>query len=107
MDHLAFALNPPPNRQHAGGKHNAALFLEQRGPDYKVSDAGFGLDGDDHDTLGAAWPLPHQDNTRPLEPAPVPRRHRIRARDDTTARDSGPHKLDRMPAYHTTHARRA
>jgi hypothetical protein len=72
-------------------------------PDHQVGDTGLILDRDEHDTLGAAGPLPHQDETRRLEPTPIPRCHRLRAGDDATSREIGTQEFEGVPAQRQPH----
>ena len=66
VDHLALSLDASAHGDHAGAHHDAAEFLEHLRPDHQVGDPGLVLQGDEHHALGAAGPLPNEDEARRL-----------------------------------------
>src|SRR3954447_984329 len=66
VDHpvVLVALDDPVDRHQPGTHDDLALFFEYVGPYDEVGDAGLILDGDEHDALGAAGPLPDQHQPR-------------------------------------------
>ena len=64
MDHdivsFALALDLAAHAEQARAHDDAAVCLEDLGPDHEVGDAEFVLDGDEHHARGGARPLPHQ-----------------------------------------------
>ena len=61
MDHQPLALHVAAHAEQARAHDDAAMGLEDLGPDHEVGDAVFVLDGDEHHARGGARPLAHQD----------------------------------------------
>ena len=61
MDHQALALHVAAHAEQARAHDDAAMGLEDLGPDHEVGDAVLVLDGDEHHARGGARPLAHQD----------------------------------------------
>ena len=71
MDDLRIALHMALDRQQPGLHDGLAVVRHHLGPDDKIGDAGFVLDGDEADAFGTARPLPDQDQARKLDRLPV------------------------------------
>lgn len=61
----------PPDCDHRGSEHDAALIFKEARPDDNIGNACFILDGHEHDTLGASRLLADGNKTRGNQPATV------------------------------------
>ena len=61
MDHPALLLDVAVGAEQASAEHGIAEALEGIGPDNQISDRGFVLHGNEHNTTGAAGTLPGGD----------------------------------------------
>ena len=98
VDDFALTLNTTTDRDHAGGKDHAAIFIAHLGPDDEIGDAGLILQGDEHDALGAARPLADEHEAGGFEPPPIAGLHGLGAGDDTARRQVGAKEGDGMLA---------
>ena len=98
MHDLPFPLDASAHARHSGAEHRPAVSLEHLRPDDEVRDARLVLDRDEHDALGGPRPLTDEHEARNLNPASVPRGHRLGAGDVTAASKLGPEGRDRMLA---------
>jgi hypothetical protein len=71
VDDVALPLDAALHRDHAGGENDPALAFVERGPDHQVGDAGFVLDGNEHDTLCGSRLLTYQDQAGRRQPLAV------------------------------------
>ena len=81
MDDLHVALHMPLDCQQPGLHDGLAVVRHHLGPDDKIGDAGLVFEGDEADALGAARPLPDQDQARKLDLLPVAAAPEIGGRD--------------------------
>jgi len=57
VDHFPFPLDLAANAHHRSAKHDAAVLLEDIGPDNEIGDIGLVLERDEHDALGGTGVL--------------------------------------------------
>ena len=72
MDHIALFLKPAFTGQQTGREKRKPVLLLHILPDNQIGRAGFIFDRDEHGAVRRSRPLPHQDKTRELDPAPIP-----------------------------------
>jgi hypothetical protein len=75
MHHLTLTLDAAVYGDHTCGYHRAAEPVEHLWPHHEIGDTRLVLEGDEHDTLGAARTLAHQHQPGCLEPAAIARLH--------------------------------
>jgi hypothetical protein len=98
MDHQPLALHAAAHAQQARAHDDAAMRVEDPGPDHEVGDAAFVLDGDEHHARGGARPLAHQHQPGQSEAVVVLGIEQHIGARDAPLRHQGPQQRHRMGA---------
>ena len=98
MHNFALALNAPAHCDHAGAHHDTAELFEHGRPDHEIGDPGLIFERDEQDTLGAARPLPHENQARSIQSGSIAGLHRLGAADNAARGEIRTEERHRMLA---------